>query len=153
MPTPQATEKQPPAPDDNQGQTIAIVVLMVVLSLIIGGLYLAQATTNIATARDIEMLDRQRSRIQRDNERLRADIARLQSLDNLHTRAATLGFEEAGPEDIQYLPVDGYVYNQPAPTPTLVQPTATPETYEENFAGWLQRQFEALRRQFREWAG
>lgn len=153
--SPQATEK--PAPvrpqNENQGQTVAIISLLVVLFLIIGGLYLAQATTNISTARDIELLDQERGRIERDNERLRAEIARLQSLDNLHTRAADLGFREAAPDDIQYLSVDGYVYNQPAPTPTLIVPTATPETYEENFAGWLQRQFDSLRDQFRAWSG
>lgn len=151
--SPQATEKQPIKQiNQNQGQVVAIIILLVVLALIIGGLYLAQATTNISTARDIELLNQRRGRVERDNERLRADIARLQSLDSLYTRAAELGFEEAGPEDIQYLVVDGYIYNQPAPTTTPIVVTPTPETYEENFAGWLKRQFDALRDQFQDWA-
>lgn len=139
--------------DQQQGQAAAIVILLVVLSFIIGGLYLAQATTNITTARDIELLDGERGRIERDNERLKAEIARNQRLDNLHTRAATLGFEEAGPDDIQYIVVDGYEFAAVAPTPTLLEFTATPETYEENFAGWLKRQFDELRSQFSDWSG
>ncbi|MCI0708586.1 MAG: hypothetical protein L0154_00330 [Chloroflexi bacterium] len=139
--------------DQQQGQAAAIVILLVVLSFIIGGLYLAQATTNITTARDIELLDEERGRIERDNERLKGDIARSQRLDNLHTRAATLGFEQAGPDDIQYIVVDGYEYAVVAPTPTLLEFTPTPETYEENFAGWLKRQFDQFKGQFSDWSG
>jgi hypothetical protein len=137
---------------DNQGQTVAVIVLVVVLAFIIGGLYLAQATTNITTTQEIEQLDEARGRLQRDNERLRADIARQQNLDGMHTRAAELGFEPADPDDIQYIVVDGYTYNQPVPSPTIVQITATPEEYEENFAGWLKRQFDGLSSQFRKWS-
>ena len=136
----------------NQSQTVIIIALIVVLGVIVGGLYLAQATTNISTARDIELKDEERGRLQRENERLRAEIARAQRLDNLHTRAATLGFAEAEPDDIQYIVVDGYSYEQPIPTSTPMALTATPETYEENFAGWLQRQFDDLRQQFSSWA-
>jgi cell division protein FtsB len=132
---------------------VAVVVLLAVVTLIIGALYLAQTTTSITTARDIRQLDQQKGRLERENELLRAEIARLNSLQNLEERAATLGFRPAGPDDILYLVVDSYVYNQPAPTPTLVIATPTPDTYEENFAGWLKRQFDALREQFRKWAG
>ena len=136
----------------NQGQSVIIIALIVVLGVIVGGLYLAQATTNISTARDIELKDEERGRLQRENERLQAEIARAERLDNLHTRAATLGFVEAGPDDIQYIVVDGYSYKQPIPTTTPLGITVTPETYEENFAGWFQRQFDDLRKQFSNWA-
>ncbi len=136
----------------NQSQSVIIIALIVVLGVIVGGLYLAQATTNISTARDIELKDEERGKLQRENERLRAEIARAERLDNLHTRAATMGFVEAGPDDIQYIVVDGYSYEQPIPTTTPIALTATPETYEENFAGWLQRQFDELRDQFSNWA-
>lgn len=140
-----------PAPE-NQAQVVAVIVLLVIVSLIIGGLYLAQATTNITTVRDIERLQLERSRVERDNERLRAEIARLQSIDNLRVRAATLGYEEASAEDMQFIVVEGYVYNQPTLLPTAVVASATPEDYEENFAGWLKRQFDSLREEFSDWA-
>lgn len=138
---------------ENQAQAVAVIVLLGVVSLIIGGLYLAQATSNITTVRDIEQLRLERNQIERENEQLKAEIANLQRIDMLMTRAATLGYESAGPEDIKWLFVDGYIYNQPTPLPTRVIAPVIPETYEENFAGWLQRQFNALRDQFREWAG
>ncbi len=136
---------------ENQKQVVAVVVLLAVVTLIIGGLYLAQTTTSITTARDIQQMSEYRSRLERENEVLRADIARMQNLGSLQTRSATLGFQQAGPEDIFYLVVDGYVYNVPAPTPTFVPSTTTPEEYQENFAGWLKRQYDALIDQFSEW--
>lgn len=138
---------------ENQAQAVAVIVLLGVVSLIIGGLYLAQTTSNITTVRDIEQLRLQRNQIERENEQLKAEIADQQRIDTLMTRAATLGYQSAGPEDIKWLFVDGYVFNQPTPLPTRVIPTFIPESYEENFAGWLQRQFNALRDQFREWSG
>lgn len=136
---------------ENQKQVVSVVVLLAVVTIIIGGLYLAQTTTSITTARDIQQMSEYRSRLERENEMLRSDIARMQNLTSLQTRSATLGFQQAGPEDIYYLVVDGYVYNVPVPTATSVQSTPTPEAYQENFAGWLKRQYDALIDQFSEW--
>lgn len=137
---------------DSQPQVVAVLILLGVVAVMMGGLYLAQSTTNITTARDIDQLQRERSALLRDNERLRAEIAQNQSIDSLMTRAATMGFVGAGPDDIQYLIVDNYVYAQPTLVPTVALPTPTPITYEENFAGWLERQFDSLRQQFEDWA-
>ncbi len=142
----------PKTVNDNQPQVVAVLILLGVVALMMGGLYLAQSTTNITTARDINQLQRERSALLRDNERLRAEIAGYQSIDSLMTRAVTMGFQDAEPNDIQYLIVDNYIYAQPTIIPTAVQPTPTPITYEENFAGWLSRQFDALRKQFEDWA-
>ena len=136
----------------NQTQVVAVIILFVVVTLILGGLYLAQSATSITTIRDIEVLTQQRNRLERDNERLRADIARLQGIESRLDRAATLGFLPAEPDDIIFLAVDGYVYNHPTEMPTLVTETEVPEDYEENFAGWLKNQFDQLRDQFSEWS-
>lgn len=141
-----------PTSSQNQAQIVAVIVLLVVVSLIIGALYLAQATTNITTVRDIEQLQRQRSQIERDNEKLRADIARLEGIDALKIRAATLGYHEAVEADVRYLVVQGYTYDQATPIPTIPVFTPTPQDYEENFSGWLKRQFDSLRKQFSDWA-
>lgn len=137
---------------DNQPQVMAVLILLGVVSLMMGGLYLAQSTTNITTARDIDIIQDENRELLRDNERLRGLIAEYQSIDYLTTMAATMGFENAGPEDMQYIIVDNYVFNQPTVVPTTISPTATPITYEENFAGWISRQFDALRTQFSDWA-
>ena len=137
--------------DDQQSHAIAVLILLAVVSLIIGGLYLAQSTTNITTVRDIDQLRTERNNLVRENERLKAEIARFRGIDNLMTRSAALGFEEAEPDDIQYIIVDGYEYARPTSVSTQVQPTATTINYEENFAGWLSRQLDALREEFNAW--
>jgi len=132
-------------------QFVAVMVLFLVVAIIIGGLYLVQATTNVGNVRDIQALRERRDRLLRENESLRAQNAELYSVPLLLDRAATLGFVTAAPADIQYIVVEGYVYNQIAPTITPVVMTPTPLVYDDNFSGWLQRQFDALRRLFENW--
>jgi cell division protein FtsB len=132
-------------------QFIALLVLFIMVSIILGALYLVQATTNVSTARDIQALRERRDRILRENEALRAENARLNGVPVLIERAATLGFVTAGPDDIQYLVVDGYVYDQPAPTLTPVLVTPTPQVYDDNFAGWLRRHLDRLSDLFARW--
>jgi len=132
-------------------QFIAVLILFVVISVIIGALYLIQATTNVSTARDIQALRDQRDRLQRENELLRAENAELQSVPILIDRAIGMGFVTAAPENIQYVVVDGYVYDQPAPTLTPILTTPTPRVYDDNFAGWLTRQLDRLQELFDEW--
>lgn len=133
-------------------QFVAVLILFTVVAIIIGALYLVQATTNVGNVRDIQQLRDDRSRLERENEALRATNAALNSIPRMAERAATLGFVTAAPEDIQWIVVDGYVYDQPAPTLTPVLQTATPQLYEDNFAGWVQRQMTWLRSQFSSWA-
>lgn len=137
--------------ENQQSQAVAVLILLAVVSLIIGGLYLAQSTTNITTVRDIDQLRTERNNLVRENERLKAQIARFRGIDNLMTRAAALGFEEANRDDIQYVIVDGYEFAQPTAVPTQVLPTPTTTNYEENFAGWLERQLDSLQAQFNDW--
>jgi cell division protein FtsL len=136
----------------NQTQVVAVLILLAVVILIIGGLYLAQAAQDITNKNDIRQLQATKVALDRNNELLKAEIAELQRVDNLATRAYELGYRPAGVDNIQWIVVDGYVYDQPVPTPTLFRQTPTPEVYEENFAGWLRRQFNNLRREFEEWS-
>lgn len=158
MTTQDQSNPQPPTTSrlgtssENQTQVVAVIILFVVVTLILGGLYLAQSATSITTVKDIEALSQKRNQLERENERLKADIARVQSIENRLERAATLGFVPAEPNDIIYLAVDGYVYNRPTEMPTLVTETEVPQDYEENFAGWLKHQFDQLRDQFSDWA-
>ncbi len=132
-------------------QFIAVMALFVVVAMIIGALYLVQSTTSVSTVREIQQLREQRDRIQRENEALRAENAELYSIPNLIQRAETLGFVTAAPEDIQYLVVEGYVFDHVGPTITPIQMSPTPLVYEDNFAGWLQRQMDALQNLFEKW--
>lgn len=148
-----SSQLRPPnkAEQRERQQFIAVLVLFVAVSIIIGALYLVQATTNVTNARDIQALRERRDRLQRENEALRAENAQLYSVPSLFSRASTLGFVTAAPEDIQYIVVEGYIYNQPAPTLTPVLMTPTPQVYDDNFAGWLRRQLDKLRALFENW--
>ena len=82
-----------PVYDDRRGrerqQFIAALILFVVVAIIIGALFLVQATTNVGNARDIQELREQRDRLLRENEALRAENAQLASVPSLFERAAT----------------------------------------------------------------
>ncbi len=136
----------------NQRQLFSTLSLIVVIGAVIGALYLIQTTTTTTTARELIEMDEYRQELERDNELLRGEIAELQSLPRLMTRAAELGFRAADDSEIMYLIVDGYRYDRPltTPTPTPAAAAAT-EIYDDNFSGWLQRQWDSLRGQFDRW--
>jgi cell division protein FtsL len=137
---------------NNQAQLAATLTLIVVIGIIIGTLYLIQTTTTTTTNRELQQMDGQRARLERDNERLRAEIAELESLPRVMTRAAELGFHDAGPDEIQWVIVPGYQYNRPQVTPTPTPaPAQTEPVYDETLGGWLQKQWDSLKKQFDEW--
>jgi cell division protein FtsL len=138
----------------NQTQLAATLALIVVIGIVIAALYLIQTSTTTITARELDEMSNQRAHLERDNERLRGEIAELESLPRLMTRAADLGFHEAQEDEIQYLIVNGYRYDRPKVTPT---PTPTPlppeQIYDETLSGWLRKQWDDLQKQFAQWRG
>lgn len=136
----------------NQAQLAATLSLVVVVGIIIAALYLIQTTTTTTTARTLRQMGDTRAKLERDNELLRAEIAELQSLPRVMTRAAEMGFREAGPGETQWIIVDGYRYNRPQVTPTPTPaPTDTAPEYDETLSGWIRKQLDALREQFDTW--
>jgi len=139
-------------PGRDQRQVVALLALMVIVVILIGALYLIQTTTTTTTVRQLQQMSDRRARLERENERLRAEIAEFESLPRLMTRAAELGFREAGDGDIDYIVVEGYRYDRPQFTPTpSPPPTAPAQVYDETLSGWFQKQWDALRQQFDEW--
>lgn len=144
------TVNQPPW--HNQTQLVMTLALIVVIGIVIGALYLIQASTATITARELNEMNNQRSRLERDNERLSAEIAELQSLPRVMTRAADLGFHQANEDEIQYLIVNGYRYDRPQVTPTPTPTPVPPQTvYDETLGGWLHKQLDGLKQQFEKW--
>lgn len=144
-----------PPPWQNQTQMASTLALIVVVGIIIAALYLIQTTTTTTTARELEQMSDQRAELERNNELLRADIAEMESLPRVMTRAAELGFHDAGESEIQYIIVDGYRYDRPKVTPTPT-PAPAPEeeeqVYDETLSGWLRQQWDRLKRQFDDWS-
>ncbi len=139
-------------PWHNQRQWVATLAVVGVVGLIIAALYLIQTATTTITARELLEMDNYRQQLERDNELLRAEIAELQSLPRLMTRAAELGFRQAREDEIQYIIVEGYRYDRaritPTPTPSPTSPAAV---YDETLSGWLRQQWDNLKRQWEAW--
>lgn len=136
----------------NQIQLVTTIALIVVVGIIIGALYLIQTTTTTTTVRTLDDMNERRARLERENERLRVEIAGLQSLPRVMTKAAEMGFREARTDEIQYIYVQGYRYNRPLLTPTPTPaPTSTGAVYDETLSGWIRKQWDNFKTQFETW--
>ncbi|MFC1959561.1 hypothetical protein ACFLYO_02515 [Chloroflexota bacterium] len=141
------------APWRRQSQLAAILALVLIVSIIIGALYLAQVTAVATTGRQNEEHQRYRDTLVRDSEQIRADIAELRSIPRLLRRAQELGFTYADRGAIEYLIVAGYLPAQPESVAPLEPEGDTLPLYDETFSGWLQQQWQGLVEQFEAWAG
>jgi cell division protein FtsB len=137
-----------------QRQVVALAGLGFFVAIIIGALYLAQSASVATLGRQLEALIAKRNDLEQTNEQLRAEIASYRTVSRLLARARELGFEEADENQILYLYVPGYNPNrgEVAATPAPQQTKPLP-TYDESFVGWLQQQWDNLRRQFQGFSG
>lgn len=86
------------------GKTMGLLLLLLVLASLIGSFYLNQASQTTAAGLEIAKLTREREYWRQENADLRKQIAAMESLSRIGTRAAELGFVE--PEVVEYLVVD-----------------------------------------------
>ncbi len=132
-----------------QRQVIALGTLGIFVVIIIGTLYLSQASQMSALGRELSDLIETRDNLEQTNEQLRAEIAGLQGMGRLQARAIELGFTFADRADIEYLVVEGYDPNRDTVVVQRdVEPTPLPE-YEESLIGWIQAQIDAYRQSMR----
>lgn len=128
-----------------QRQVVALGALGFVLAIVFGGLYLSQVVGEATTNRRLETLLNQRDDLERENELLRVEIARLKSVPNLVTRAEALGFEPVEASRIEYLAVPGFVPPRiDTVAPITSVSAANDALYDETFTDWVTRQWEAL---------
>lgn len=132
-------------------QAAWLVVLGVMMTLTFGGISLSQIANYASTNRSIEDLIEVRNRLEIENERLRADIANLQTVPRLLERAQALGYRSATASDIDYIVVDGYDPNRIEDVVDLTQEETLNDVpqYDATFSGWLQEQWDNLANQFR----
>lgn len=143
-------------PWQNQRQAIALLTLSFFVAIIIGALYLAQASAVSTTGRQLEELIAQRNTLEQNNEQLRAEIAGFQSVPRLEQRARELGFTQAGRDNIEYLVIDGYDPDRGpllTPIPERAPTSDGVPVYDETFLGWIQQQWDAFTSQIEETAG
>lgn len=135
-------------PWETRRQAVALATLILFVSVIVGALYVTQAASVSTTGRQVEELVAVRNNLEKTNEQIRAEIAELQSVPRLLSRAQELGFMPAPAERIEYLVVDGYNPHREQ-TLALVVPEEEPVPfYDETFIGWLQQQWDIFRQQF-----
>ncbi|MEP7285189.1 MAG: hypothetical protein ABI947_05420 [Chloroflexota bacterium] len=141
----------PQLPLRPQTQTAAIIALLLVMAIIIGSLYLAQATTTATIGQQRFQLSATRDYLQRANEDIAADIALRRNISTLRGRAQALGFVPVGSDRLDYLVINGYSPVRATATPEV---TAEPKyVYDETFNGFAQQQWNTLVKQFEAWAG
>lgn len=125
------------APWRIQTQTLAWLSILILGTLVVGGLYLAVASRAGNAGRDLQAYEAAKTELVRENDRLRAQLADLRNMDRMAARALALGFVPATPEQVYYIEVDSYPQEPgPAPLPVTVS-VPVPETAVEAAAAAL----------------
>lgn len=110
--------------------------------LIVGGMYLAVSARLTRAGREVLELEKARDLLLRQNAELTSTLAELTSPERMLERAKALGFEAVGPENVEYLIVDGYVdpppfvAPQPPPSSEIGEGRLSP-AYTETLGSWL----------------
>jgi hypothetical protein len=117
-----------------------VVVLLTLLAVV----YLSHASQTIASGFHMQQLAIELKELQKENTYLEAQIAAGQRVEQLRAQAIQLGFVPAGPEEIEYLPVDNY-----PPTPGQAAVTAPSQPLEAT--GGLVSWWGGLTRGFTGW--
>ncbi|MFQ5409855.1 MAG: hypothetical protein ACE5FI_15710 [Anaerolineales bacterium] len=130
-----------------QTQVVATLALAVVAFVALGGIYLAEASRAATAGRDVQALRAERDEMIRENEMLRAQIARHQSIGLLTERARQLGFVPATIDQLDFIAVPSYHSAEaaaPLPEKQSETPLASLPEYQESLGAWLLRQIPVL---------
>jgi len=136
------------APWRTQTQASSLVLAVVLIVVVIGAVYLGQASRTAAAGRRLQELKAERELLEQQNAQLRAEIAALRSVPRLLHEAELRGYRFASPDRVYYLPVPQPPLAAPAsPIPSSIDIRQT-EAYTETLEGWLAGQFAGLRARF-----
>jgi hypothetical protein len=123
-------------------QVMAALSVGLMILLVVGGLYLAVASRAANAGRDLQRLEAAKASLLIENDRLRAQLAELRTMNRMAARALELGFVPAGPDRVEYVAVPHYPHQ---PTVVLEAPSeATPIARAGGEESWLQRTLGAL---------
>jgi len=112
--------------------------------LIVGGMYLAISARLTKAGREVLELEDERSNLARQQAELTATLAELNSPERMVERALALGFKPVGPDQVQYIIVEGYEEPEPfvapqPPNPSGVGAGSLSPAYTETLGAWLYR--------------
>lgn len=140
------------APWRVQVRSTSSTLLLLLALLAIGAMYLAVSAKVAEAGRRVLVLESRRSELMHENALLTARLAEMTAPQVMMARATDLGFQPAGPNDIEYVTVQGYrpadAFVAPRPPGTFwedgtgLSPAFT-ETLGEWFTRWMQSQHRA----------
>ena len=122
-------------------------MLGVIGLLVLGGVYLAVNAKVARAGRELLVLEGRREALQRANSELGAALAAATAPEIMRARAAYLSFHPAGPDDVQYLFIEGYAgepgFDPPRPLSSLAdRRSMLSPAYTETLGEWLARWLE-----------
>ncbi len=120
------------------------MALWIVGFVVLGGVYLAVNSKVASAGRELLLLERRHESLVRINGELSATYAGLISPEFMMERASYLGFRPALPNEIQYLPVDGFIisggFEAPRPlTSDEERQSMLSPSYTETLGDWISR--------------
>lgn len=132
------------APWRTQTQITSLILALLVILVVIGALYLAQASRTAAAGRRLQELEVQKRTLDEQNSELRAEIAALQSVPRMVSEAQRAGYRPATSADVEYLPIPGEPPPEATEAPLPTTHDIVPQ-YDETLGSWLSKQLDALR--------
>ena len=133
------------APWRVQIRSTSSTLLLLLALLEVGAMYLAVSAKAAEAGRRVLVLESRRSELMHENALLTARLAEMTAPQVMMARAAALGFQPAGPRDIEYVTVQGY-----RPADSFVAPRP-PGTYWEDGLGLSPAFTETLGEWFSRW--
>lgn len=124
------------APWRQQTQMLSALSIGLLIVFVLGGLYLAVASRAGNAGRDLQFYEQRKVELTQANNRLRAQLADLRTMNRMAARALELGFVPAEPDQVEYIAVPNF----PRPAPQQVSPTTQPVAVAanaESLVDWL----------------
>ncbi len=119
-------------------------MLIAIVFLVVSGVYLAVNARLARAGREVLTLEERRTELLRLTSELSAELASRTAPETMIARAANLGFHAAGPDDVLFITIDGYI---PPSDFIAPRPPATDDdgqamlspAYTETLGDWLTR--------------
>jgi Tfp pilus assembly protein PilN len=91
-----------------EAQAVLTWGVIMALAALVGGIYLFQTSSIARVGRQVQLLRSELNEVKRLNADLERDIAEAQTLDRLQEEALLLGFNQARPEDVEFVVIPDY---------------------------------------------
>jgi cell division protein FtsL len=135
------------APWRTQRQWIVLFLLAMVSLGMVAGLYLNVTARAALAGREVQGLEASITANERINDDLETQIASALSTDTMSRRAAAMGFVPVTTEELEFLPVSGYLPPAPAslvaPSDQAPSQAGTNSQYTQSLLDWLNQKISA----------